>query len=182
MGTDLDLVRERTVVPRGSDPALPTPAQDAGRALAAIRRRWVTIVDVLLATFAALFIVSHLGAARYEATAQILLQQPDQVNAVLNPEAIASAANAQREVNTNAELITASPVIDGVRRKLHLPGTTRDLARVLSVTGEATSNLVEITASDTDPHRAAEIATAVATQYQTYRRASAQEAIGSAVT
>ncbi len=37
------------------------------------------------------------------------------MNAVLNPDATASAANAQREVNTNADLITSIPVVDAVR-------------------------------------------------------------------
>jgi capsular polysaccharide biosynthesis protein len=179
---DLDLVREQSVAPRVPEPTPTTPAEDGRRALAAIRRRWLISVDVLLVTFAAVFVFSHLGPVRYEATAQILLQQPDQVNAVLNPEAITSAANVQREVNTNAQLITSSPVVDAVRRRLGLSGTTRELSRRLAVTGEATSNLVEITARDTSPRVAAEIATAVAKQYQAYRRRSAQDAIGLAVT
>src|SRR3954470_3204083 len=162
--------------------ALPkSPAEDLGRVIAALRRRWLTAVDVILVTLLAAFVFSHLGAPRYEATAQILLQQPDQVNAVLNPEAITSAANAQREVTTNAQLITSSPVVDAVRRRLGLPGSTRELSRRLAVTGEATSNLVEITARDSRPELAAKIATAVATRYQEYRRRSAQDAIGSAV-
>ena len=97
--------------------------------------------------------VSRLGASSYEATAQILLQQPDQVNAVLNPDAITSAANVQREVNTNAQLITSVPVIDAVRRQLRLTESVPDLVDRLSVTGEATSNLVEITARDGAPDR-----------------------------
>src|SRR3954470_22840926 len=147
--------------------ALPkSPAEDLGRVVTALRRRWLTAVDVILATLLAAFVFSHLETVRYEATAQILLQQPDQVNAVLNPDAITSAANVQREVNTNAQLITSSPVVDAVRERVRLAGTTRDLSSRLSVAGEATSNLVEITASDTDPKRAAQIATAVAMQYQ----------------
>ena len=167
---------------RRAPTALPaSPADDAGRAIAAIRRRWLTVLDVVLATLVAVFLFSHLGPDRYEATAQILLQQPDQVNAVLNPDAITSAANVQREVNTNAQLITSSPVVDAVRGRLMLRGTTRELSDRLSVTGEATSNLVEITAHDGRPDVAAEIATAVAKEYQAYRRRSAQEAIGSAI-
>src|SRR3954451_1340021 len=163
--------------------ALPkSPAEDLGRVIAALRRRWLTAVDVILVTLLAAFVFSHLEGVRYEATAQILLQQPDQVNAVLNPDAITSAANVQREVTTNAQLITSSPVVDAVRRELRLPGSTRDLSRRLAVTGEATSNLVEITARDSDPDLSAKIATAVATRYQEYRRRSAQDAIGSAVT
>jgi polysaccharide biosynthesis transport protein len=181
MAADLDLGRR--AAPRPAEPDVPTtPAQDARRVLATIRRRWLNMADAIVVTLAAVLVFSHLGAPRYDATAQILLQQPEQVNAVLNPDAITSAANVQREVNTNAQLITSSPVVDAVRQTLGLPGSTRDLSRRLSVTGEATSNLVEITAHDGDPRLAAQIATAVATSYQDYRRRSAQDAIGSAIT
>src|SRR4051794_35351278 len=178
----IDLTERGTNAARPEPPSSPaTPAGDAGRALAAVRRRWLTVVDVLLVTLVAVFVFSHFGPYRYKATAQILLQQPDQVNAVLNPDAITSAANVQREVNTNAQLITSVPVADAVRRRLHLTESVRDLVSRLSVTGEATSNLVEITASDARPERAARVATAVAVEYQRYRRRSAQSAIGSAV-
>jgi Mrp family chromosome partitioning ATPase len=160
---------------------LTSAADSAGAVLRAVGRRAWPAAIVFAVTLLAAFGVSRLGASRYDATAQILLQQTDQVNAVLNPDAITSAANAQREVNTNAQLITSVPVLDAVRRQLRLHETARELAARLSVSGEATSNLVEISAEDTDPRRAAEVATAVAKQYQTYRRKSAQAAIGSAV-
>jgi capsular polysaccharide biosynthesis protein/Mrp family chromosome partitioning ATPase len=160
---------------------LTSPAQDVAAALRALRRRAGYAAAILALTLAAALTVTQLGASRYEATAQILLQQPDQVNAVLNPDAITSAANVQREVNTNAQLITSVPVADAVRRRLHLSETVRELVDRLSVGGEATSNLVEITARDERPERAARVATAVATEYQAYRRRSAQDAIGSAI-
>jgi tyrosine-protein kinase len=158
-----------------------SPAQDAGTVVRAVRRHWRAAVAVLSLTLLATFGVSRLGARHYEATAQILLQLPDQVNAVLNPDAITSAANAQREVNTNAQLITSIPVAEAVRRQLHLNESVRELIDRVTVSGEATSNLVQITAKDARPDRAAEVATAVAQQYQAYRRHSAQDAIGSAI-
>jgi capsular polysaccharide biosynthesis protein/Mrp family chromosome partitioning ATPase len=160
---------------------LTSPAQDLGAALRAVKRRASVAMAICALTVAATLGVTRLGPSRYEATAQILLQQPDQVNAVLNPDAITSAANVQREVNTNAQLITSVPVADAVRRQLHLTESVRDLVGRLSVTGEATSNLVEITARDERPERAARVATAVAVKYQSYRRRSAQEAIGPAI-
>jgi capsular polysaccharide biosynthesis protein/Mrp family chromosome partitioning ATPase len=158
-----------------------TPAQDFGAVLRAVRRHTLAAAAVIGLTLLTAIGVSRLGASQYEATAQILLQQPDQVNAVLNPEAIPSAANAQREVNTNAQLITSVPVADAVRRQLHLRESVHDLASRVSVNGEATSNLVEITARDERPDRAAQVATAVAEQYQAYRRESAQKAIQLAI-
>jgi tyrosine-protein kinase len=158
-----------------------TPAQDMGNAVAAFRRHWRVAAALVAVTMLVTAGVSRLAPPHYEATAQILLQQPEQVNAVLNPEAITSAANVQREVNTNAQLITSIPVVDAVRRQLGLRESSRELIARLSVAGEATSDLVEITARDRRPERAARVATEVATQYQAYRRRSAQDAIGSAI-
>ena len=90
---------------------------------AVARRAWAAAIFLL--TLVAALAASRVGPSRYEATAQILLQQPDQVNAVLNPDAITSAANVQREVNTNAQLITSVPVIDAVRRQLRLARACR---------------------------------------------------------
>jgi succinoglycan biosynthesis transport protein ExoP len=165
-----------------TEPKLATPEQDLGAMARAVLRRWRQALAVVALTLLAAVAVSRLGGEHYEATAQILLQQPDQVNAVLNPDATASAANAQREVNTNAELITSIPVADAVRRELRLNEAAQSLIDRLSVSGEATSNLVRITARDPRPQQAARIATAVALEYQNYRRDSAQEAIGSAIT
>jgi capsular polysaccharide biosynthesis protein/Mrp family chromosome partitioning ATPase len=158
-----------------------TPTQDLGRALAALRRHWRPAAAILVLTLLATGLASRLGKPHYQATAQILLQQPDQVNAVLNPDGVSSPANAQRDVTTNAQLITSIPVADAVRRQLHLRETSKQLIARLSVTGETTSNLVEITARDATADRASQVATAVATQYQTYRRQSAQDAIQVAI-
>jgi capsular polysaccharide biosynthesis protein/Mrp family chromosome partitioning ATPase len=158
-----------------------TPAQDMGDAVAALRRHWRVAAAIVALTLLVTAGASRFGPPHYQATAQILLQQPEQVNAVLNPEAITSAANVQREVNTNAQLITSIPVVDAVRRRLGLRESSRELIARLSVAGEATSDLVEITARDRRPERAAQVATEVATQYQAYRRRSAQDAIGSAI-
>ncbi|MEZ0293850.1 MAG: Wzz/FepE/Etk N-terminal domain-containing protein [Solirubrobacteraceae bacterium] len=164
------------------EPKLTTPEQDLGGIARAVLRRWRPALGVLALTLLAAVAVSRFGGQQYQATAQILLQQPDQVNAVLNPDATASAANAQREVNTNADLITSIPVVDAVRHKLRLRESAQSLIDRLSVSGEATSNLVRITARDPRPQQAARIATAVAREYQNYRRGSAQQAIGSAIT
>jgi succinoglycan biosynthesis transport protein ExoP len=164
------------------EPKLATPEQDLGGMARALLRRWRPALAVVALTLLAAVAVSRLGGEHYEATAQILIQQPDEVNAVLNPDATASAANAQREVNTNAELITSIPVVDAVRHSLRLRESAQSLADRLSVSGEATSNLVRITARDPRPQQAARIATAVALEYQNYRRESAQEAIGFAIT
>jgi polysaccharide biosynthesis transport protein len=163
------------------EPNVAAPTQDLSAIARTVKRRWRPALVVLVLTLLAAIVIARLGGEHYDATAQILLQQPDQVNAVLNPDATASAANAQREVNTNAELITSVPVVDTVRKRLQLDESTQSLIGRLAVSGEATSNLVRITASDPLPEQAARVATAVANEYQNYRRDSAQKAIGSAI-
>ena len=146
----------------------------------ALRRRSGTAGAIFVLTLGGALAVSRLSPTRYRATAEIL-QQTDRVDAALNPGAITSRANAEREVNTNAELITSKPVIDSVRARLHLTESARELIDRVSVSGAGTSYLVEIAVTDLRPRRAADIATAVAVEYQAYRRRSDQDAIGSAV-
>jgi uncharacterized protein involved in exopolysaccharide biosynthesis len=69
MGIHLD---DRESPPARRPPEAPptSPAEDAGRMLAAIRRRWLVAANALFATLIAAFVFSHLGAPRYEATAQ----------------------------------------------------------------------------------------------------------------
>jgi capsular polysaccharide biosynthesis protein len=162
-------------------PELTTPAEDLASVLRALRRHWPAAVAILAATLLTAVAITQSRPTHYEAAAEILLQQPDQVNSVLNPDGITSAANAQREVNTNTDLITSVPVANAVRRRLGLTESASALIDQLSVSGESTSNLVEIVARDARPDRAAAIATAVAVEYQNYRRRSAQDAIGLAI-
>ena len=147
----------------------------------ALRRRSGTAGAIFVLTLGGALAVSRLSPTRYRATAEDPAPADRSRGRRAQSGAITSRANAEREVNTNAELITSKPVIDSVRARLHLTESARELIDRVSVSGAGTSYLVEIAVTDLRPRRAADIATAVAVEYQAYRRRSDQDAIGSAV-
>ncbi len=153
-------------------------AQDFG---AALRRRWPVALLVFLLTLASTAAITRMQHKKYDATAQILLQPTDAVQAAISPGSVSSPADAERDVNTYAQLITVDPVASAVRGQLHLQTTVPSLVSQMSVSGEATSNLVSITAQDANPAQAARLATAFATQYQAYRRQTAVRQIDQAL-
>ena len=121
-------------------------------------------------TLASALVLTGMQHSKYEATAQILLQPTDAVQGVVSPGSISSPADAQRDVNTYAQMITVDPVADAVRHQLGLKIALPALVSRISVEGQETSNLVSITAQDSSAAQAARLATAFATQSQAYRK------------
>jgi non-specific protein-tyrosine kinase len=149
--------------------------------LATLRRRWRVALMVFAITVGTTFFLTMQRSPRYAASAQILLQPSDGVSQVLSPGVVPSPASAQRDIDTNTALITATPVMETVRRDLGLSMSNRELASKIDVSGQDVSNLVSITARDESARQAARIATAVALGYAKYRRIAARDAIRQSV-
>ena len=165
----------------GADHAMATPVERVQDLLGMLRRRWRVVLGVLALTVGTTLTVGMHGAPQYDATAQILLQPPDTVSQTIMPGLIPSSADAQRDIDTNAALITAPPVVRAVRRELHLRVNDRTVADNVTVTGQNNSNLVSITARDSSPKLARRIATAFAEQYAAYRLRIVQAAVNGAL-
>jgi len=150
--------------------AVQTPTERAQHFAAALRRRWPAALAVFALTLLSALALTGRQPTKYEATAQILLQPTDAVQGVVSPGNVSSPADAQRDVNTYAQMITVDPVAEAVRRQLGMNTTLPALVSRISVAGQETSNLVSITAQDSSPAQAARLASAFATQYQVYRR------------
>jgi polysaccharide biosynthesis transport protein len=158
-----------------------TPTERIQDFAAALRRRWPAALLVFALTLFSAVALTAMQHKKYAATAQILLQPTDRVQAAINPGTVSSPADAERDVNTYTQMITVDPVANAVRSQLGLHTTLPALISLISVSGEATSNLVSITAQDPSPAQAARLATAFATQYQIYRRQTAVQQINQAL-
>ena len=165
----------------GGDANLKTPAEH-GRSFARVmRRRWRVAAFALVLTFVVAAALTASRQKQYDATAKILLQPTDAVQSVVSPGSVSSPADAERDVNTYAEMVTVEPVAEAVRARLGLHVPARTLKAKVIVTGQETSNLVSITARDHRPRFAAALATAFATEYQAYRRQAALAQINQAL-
>ena len=80
-----------------------------------------------------------------------------------------AAADPEREAATNVLLAGSEAVATNVRRKLHLTMPVGDLQDKVQVESEQNANVLEITATDEDPQRAAAIANAFASEFVAFR-------------
>jgi capsular polysaccharide biosynthesis protein/Mrp family chromosome partitioning ATPase len=163
---------------RLGDPA-PTKGRGLDDALVALRRWWVAIAVVTALGAVAGGLLRSASAPSYAATAKVLLEQQRPVDALLgvNP----APADPTRELSTGVSLIVLEPVAERVRRHLGLPGGTDALLARVSAKLDGNTNIVDITANDTDPRRAAQIADAFATAFQQLRAESAGANLAEAV-
>lgn len=157
-----------------------SPAERIAAIANTVQRHWpVALTSLALAlAIAAVHIIT--ATPIYEAKALVLLQPSDAVAATLEA-GVTSPINAQRDLDTNAGLLTVTPVADAVRRRLQLAESSPSLLSRVSLSGQQESNLVTVAVRDGSATRASQIATAFAYAAATYRatvtRAQLQDAI-----
>lgn len=158
---------------------IPTMAERWHALVKIARRRWLLVVSVTLAATVVAGVVGSMQAKQYAATAKLLLSNSDIVG---NPNPQGSSANPdpERDTNTKVGLIKLGTVAELVRTRLGLHTTLNRLVGEVDASVEATSNIVDIKATDGNPVRAAAIANAFASEYVAFRqrvaKASLQEA------
>ncbi len=146
-------------------------SEQLAQSLRALRRRWRIIVLVpLLAVFVSL-VVSHETPKQYAATAEVYLVPTNEnpVSLLLNPGSQPTPADPERDLNTAVSEITETPMADLARSSLRTSESGAALLAQVSAKLEGTTNIVDITATDADPTRAARIANAFAAQYVLFR-------------
>jgi capsular polysaccharide biosynthesis protein len=136
-------------------------------ALRILRER--ILVIVLCAAVAAVVAFFYVERQHNQYTATSALQftnnsLPSQVagvqaNQTLDPEG---------EKATNVQLVTTKPVAELVAASLHNKWTAAELLDKVTATDAQNDYIVDVTATDEDPHAAAEIANAFAQQYVVY--------------
>jgi capsular exopolysaccharide synthesis family protein len=143
--------------------------------LRAIRRRWWLVALLAIVTTAAALAVSLSAEKQYDATAAVLLENEQPVNSLLTPGANFSPADPVRQLNTDVELIEAAATAFAAKRLLAIDRSVDALLEQVETDVSSTSDIVDITARDTEPLVAARIANAFAEAYVASRAQSARE-------
>jgi capsular exopolysaccharide synthesis family protein len=145
------------------------------------RRRWPIVLCVLLASGAALGF-SLLAQKQYTATATLLFH-PSQPSDTLNNSSPPAVDISDRDAATNQQLVNLYSMSEATSAALlaqypHLtPGTVR---RDVIVSGEGTSNVVDISATTPTPQLSATIANTYARQFIAARLKAARTAYAEA--
>jgi succinoglycan biosynthesis transport protein ExoP len=147
----------------------PTSAEVPGliRALRVLRERWWVVALCPLITLAVALVYLERQPKQYTATAKLQFVSnslPSQVAGVpgeqlVDPEGVKA---------TNVQLVTTPPVAALVARSLKLKIPPEELLEQVSASNPQNDYIVDITATDTDPRLAAELANGFAEQYVAY--------------
>lgn len=143
--------------------------------LRAVRRRWRLVLLLMAIVAAVAVVVSLTSVKRYDATVDLLLRGQEPANALLEPGVSTGSDDPERELSTNVELIKITSTAEDVRRRLGLDRSTKALLDQVRTEQSNTSNIVGLTARDTDPVVAARIANAFAEAYVQFRLRSARQ-------
>lgn len=137
------------------------------------RSRWLIAGIVLLMTLVVVA-VSVALPNKYTGTARLVLEQAS------SPLGEADDASTQRRLATTETLLTSQEVLD--RAAQEVPGVNDgdELTAKVSSSVEQDANIINISASDDDPERAAQIANAVAEAFLSERQRLDREGIGRA--
>lgn len=129
--------------------------------LAILRRRWSVVLWVALLCTGAAVAVTVYSTPQFRASSTVFfsVSRGETVG-----ELVQGSTYTQSLVQSYARMATMPVVLDPVIDDLRLPATSRQLARAVTAEAPLNTVLVEITATDPSPERAARIADAVAFQ------------------
>jgi capsular exopolysaccharide synthesis family protein len=141
--------------------------------LRAIRRRLAIFLFCAITVPAAVFGLSLAAEKKYTATASLLFRDPQFDQRLFGSTSLPSGnLDPDREAATNLKLASLDVVARRTARELAGGLDTAEVAAGVTVGGEGQSNLVSISAVNSDPARAAAIANEYAKQYINFRRAA----------
>jgi succinoglycan biosynthesis transport protein ExoP len=125
-----------------------------------LRRRWLGVLIIALTTLALASAITLAVPKKYTATTRLFFGVAAQ-----SVSDLAQGSNfAEKQMLSYAEVATSPQVLTPVIQQLGLGVTSQELAEVVKATVPLDTVILEITATDPDPNRAADIANAVGAQ------------------
>jgi capsular polysaccharide biosynthesis protein len=144
------------------------PPLDLGRVAAAVRRSRLPVLAAVATVMGAVLVASVRAPARYEATARIAAEA-DGTGGPVDP------AGLTNRLATSRELVAAPAVLAAVASRV--PGhTPRELAAKVSASVDAQASILDVSATDTSPRRAAALANAAAAAFLERRAVGQRQA------
>ncbi len=143
-------------------------------------QRWVIIQAVVIVTLTAL-VASLLQAPVYEGQAKVVIAEKGSSVSVFGSLGLDISSQPERGLQTQVQLMQVRPLFESTIRKLGLGTTPEALAKRVQISAVGQTNIVTVTAKDTDAARAAAIANTLADEFVVWSRDYKREAIEAAV-
>jgi capsular exopolysaccharide synthesis family protein len=142
---------------------------------AVVRRRWALIALCFIVVVGASIAFSLVREKEYSASTSLLFRDPE-FDTTLFGSTFAPALDPARESATNVELVSLDIVAARTASELG-DLTPAEVEDKIEIEEQGQSDVVEITATDPDPDRAAEIANTLAREYIDFRQAADREKV-----
>jgi polysaccharide biosynthesis transport protein len=139
--------------------------------LEVLRRRWLIVVGVVLASVAVLVATHEHKAKSYTATANVAFQSGTLSEAGLQVTP-SSSSEPQREADTEVLIAHSAEVAQAAARQLHLQAGASELLKKVAVEAAPNADVLNIIATTGHPQEAASLANAFAEQYIAFRAKS----------
>jgi len=141
-----------------------------------LRRLWLILVCALLAAMMASAVVARIPPV-YEATAVLLVESQHDENSSVYNDLIAG----ERLALTYGQLLKSQVVLVQAIERLNLPESPSSLAKRVKVETVASTQLIRITATDSEAEQAALIADALAESFAAYVKTLPEQRFGPAL-
>jgi polysaccharide biosynthesis transport protein len=133
-------------------------AVELGDYLDILRRRWLGVLVIVLTTLALASAITLAMPKKYTATSRLFIA----VSGTQSATDLAQGSNfAEKQMSSYAEVATSPRVLAPVISQLGLPTTPKDLAESVEATVPVNTVILEVSVTDPDPTRAAQVANAV---------------------
>jgi receptor protein-tyrosine kinase len=162
-------------------PIPPTPErheETVAHALGIVRRRWLVIVVAVLACVASALGQRELSTDQYAASVSVVFGSPTLSDSAL--QVSRSGSDPERDAATNVLIAESQEVAEAVRRQLNASASASALRDQMRVEAAANADVLKITATDSDPERAATLANAFATEYIRFKARADTDSIDAA--
>jgi capsular polysaccharide biosynthesis protein len=131
----------------------------------ALRRQWKWVATGVAVGIALALAIVLFGERRYEAEAKILVETPTGMGLGARGTLASLAGGGSPDLNTQAEVLTARPLLEKVQQDAGIDEPYRDFAKRFRAMPVRNTNIVEIKASDSTAEGAQRLAQLWAQRY-----------------
>src|SRR5665811_1417689 len=139
------------------------------------RRKWLVATFTIIVTLITFVVSNYYIAPKYTSYSELLIENSGVEDALLGTSLFDNTTyQMERDVQTRVEMIKSPQVIEAVQKRL---GVTYNVSAKIDVSSVKDTNVIRITAVDTDPDMARDLADGFAKEFIEWRRESNREAI-----
>ncbi len=134
------------------------------------RRKWIMIISVVAITSIAVAGTLFFSTRKYQSSTELLQRRSSLDKALLGSDFFQQSNVPDRDMQTAAALVSTPQVVSEVQKSLGDELGGKNPAALIDVSVSKSSDILTISATDTDPQLAADVANSFAVSYINWRR------------